>query len=410
MAAGTGVLRRRARAGGGESLRVALELPSIPLTVARDVRSRSTDLSDHIARRIRAEVDGFADMPEARLEGRLRALVGCTVSVFADAVSGAPTCGTELMDRYRALGRAHARASLSLDSMRAAHHIASQETWDALRDAGRKLSSDALLDLTSGLSEFHTLLLEETIAGYREMNTPQAQARLARAELTRSLISGGPERLVHRCAERCGWTLPPRVVVIIATHQSENVQLDATVIVGTFGQQIVAVAPEEIADGVAQSLLGATDGFLATSWAVKISDTHRAVRWARQTLQLIDDGVIDRPTTRTVRCEDHCTVLSLHADPALRRATDEALLEPLADLSPKQRLALGETLCVWLQLRTSARCLADYLHVHPRTVRLRLQRIREIFGERLDDPEHISSLLIALEFSVPRWRKELGTA
>ena len=43
---------------------------------------------------------------------------------------------------------------------------------------------------------------------------------------------------------------------------------------------------------------------------------------------------------------------------------------------------------------------ADRLHVHPQTVRYRMSQIRELFGERLQDPDEVLALLIAL--SAPR--------
>ena len=46
--------------------------------------------------------------------------------------------------------------------------------------------------------------------------------------------------------------------------------------------------------------------------------------------------------------------------------------------------------------------MAAELHVHPQTVRYRLARLRERFGERLDDPEARFELALALRGAVSR--------
>jgi DNA-binding PucR family transcriptional regulator len=45
--------------------------------------------------------------------------------------------------------------------------------------------------------------------------------------------------------------------------------------------------------------------------------------------------------------------------------------------------------------------VAAALHVHPQTVRYRLKRLRELFGERLDDPRVRFELALALRARDP---------
>ena len=40
--------------------------------------------------------------------------------------------------------------------------------------------------------------------------------------------------------------------------------------------------------------------------------------------------------------------------------------------------------------------MAGLLHVHPQTVRYRVGQLRELYGERLDDPESVLELTLAL--------------
>ena len=40
--------------------------------------------------------------------------------------------------------------------------------------------------------------------------------------------------------------------------------------------------------------------------------------------------------------------------------------------------------------------MAGALHVHPQTVRYRMGQVRELFGDRLNDPEVVLALTVAL--------------
>jgi len=67
------------------------------------------------------------------------------------------------------------------------------------------------------------------------------------------------------------------------------------------------------------------------------------------------------------------------------------VLEPLAG---NERLM--ETLRSWL-LHTGRRdAIAADLFVHPQTVRYRMGQIREVYGDRLNDPREVLKLVVAL--------------
>jgi DNA-binding PucR family transcriptional regulator len=57
---------------------------------------------------------------------------------------------------------------------------------------------------------------------------------------------------------------------------------------------------------------------------------------------------------------------------------------------------LAETLRSWLRHQGRREDVAAELFIHPQTVRYRMTRLRELYGDRLRDPEWVSSLLIAL--------------
>ena len=74
----------------------------------------------------------------------------------------------------------------------------------------------------------------------------------------------------------------------------------------------------------------------------------------------------------------------------------ERALAPLAGLRPAARARLSATLRAWLDHPGQVQPVAERLHVHPQTVRYRVAQLRELFGERLDDPDARFELALAL--------------
>ena len=105
-------------------------------------------------------------------------------------------------------------------------------------------------------------------------------------------------------------------------------------------------------------------------------------------------GAAARRGRRRWSCaEDHLTTLLLEHDPSLIAELAERRLAPLADATPAQRERLLETLGAWLLHHGSVPDVARAIHVHPQTVRYRLNQLRELFGD-LDDPDARFELLL----------------
>jgi DNA-binding PucR family transcriptional regulator len=68
----------------------------------------------------------------------------------------------------------------------------------------------------------------------------------------------------------------------------------------------------------------------------------------------------------------------------------------LAELRPATAGRLRETLRAWLLHHGRREEVASELFVHPQTVRYRMQQLRGLYGDRLDDPAWVLRLTIAL--------------
>ena len=110
---------------------------------------------------------------------------------------------------------------------------------------------------------------------------------------------------------------------------------------------------------------------------------------------------------RAVRChalavpglvdsQEHLAGLLLGADPQARGDLRERVLAPLADVRPSTAQKLTETLRAWLLHHGRREAIAEQLFIHPQTVRYRVAQLREVYGDRLDDPAFVLDATLAL--------------
>ena len=94
--------------------------------------------------------------------------------------------------------------------------------------------------------------------------------------------------------------------------------------------------------------------------------------------------------------EDHLVDVVLGADLDALADLRTRVLEPLGELRPATAQRLGETLRSWLLHQGRRDDVAADLHVHAQTVRYRMGQLRDLYGDRLDDPQVVLELLLAL--------------
>jgi DNA-binding PucR family transcriptional regulator len=97
-----------------------------------------------------------------------------------------------------------------------------------------------------------------------------------------------------------------------------------------------------------------------------------------------------------VAARDRAGELLLRSDAVLASELAADRLAPLQGLSFGSRARLTETLQVWLAEQGRLGQVARRLEIHPQTARYRLGRLRELFGDALDDPESRFWLELAL--------------
>jgi DNA-binding PucR family transcriptional regulator len=132
----------------------------------------------------------------------------------------------------------------------------------------------------------------------------------------------------------------------------------------------------------------------ARPWIHARASYHRALR-AREVVST--DKV-----EAAIDTDDHLVELVLGAD---RDAADDLrarVLAPLSQLPPNTADRLTETLRSWVLHQGRRDAVAADLFIHAQTVRYRMAQLRELYGDRLSDPQTVLALTVALGPGAPR--------
>jgi DNA-binding PucR family transcriptional regulator len=126
----------------------------------------------------------------------------------------------------------------------------------------------------------------------------------------------------------------------------------------------------------------------ARPWLEVRSSLELAVRASRLAEPQAEGDVVDT--------EDHLVALVVTADAQALADLRAKVLSPLAGERDPVAAKLVHTLRSWLLHQGRREKVAAELFVHPQTVRYRMARLRELYGDRLHDPDWLLWLTIAL--------------
>jgi PucR C-terminal helix-turn-helix domain len=414
-----GLRASRARADIGEWIcsLVTMETSSRPYQVvppesAAVLRPALPGLADEMIAAIAREVPDYARAMEGEFGQVLRLGVEVALNRFVDLLADPDPDAAESGRTYVDLGRGEFHAGRSLDALLAAYRVGARLAWRRFVEAGVAggLSPDAIYALGEAIFAYIDELSAESAEGYAEEQTAAAgESERRRRRLVRLLAQEPPagQEALRTAATAAGWT-PPRggVAALVPATAGEEGQLDSiaarlarrlgegAIGAEAFGAAIVFV-PDPDAPGRRRRLEAATAGRAAAlgptvEWPHASSSARRAIA----TQRLAAAGKL--PGGGLIVAEDHLAALLLAADPHVAADLAAARLAPLADLPDGPRARLTETLAAWLDRPGQVQAVAAALEVHPQTVRYRVRQLRDLFGERLEDPDARFELALAL--------------
>jgi len=357
---------------------------------------------------IRAEVPSFGRPLEGEFGQIVRGGVEQALLQF-EQMARNPGTGREMgRSVYVELGRGEVREGRPLDALLAAYRVGAKVAWRRLAEAGAAagLSTETLILLAESIFAYIDELSAESAEGYAQEQAERAgEADRRRAVLIDLLLqqpAATPEDLAF-AAQRARWEVPRELAVVTWHAVRGGRRLVAALPAGSVATLVdghmVAVVPDPVGPGRRDQLAEALRGVAAGVGSVlPVAEAARSRQRAAGALALAEARAATAAGGRggtggrsresgPLFADEHRVALLLHGDPPLVGEIAEDVLAPLAVESPVSRERLTETLSAWLRHDRNATAAANALHVHAQTVRYRLTRLRELFGDDLDDPD-----------------------
>jgi len=393
----------------------------VPPEAASVLRPALPGLADEMIVAIAREVPDYARAMEGEFGQVVRLGVEVALNRFVDLLADAEPDAAERRGTYVDLGRGEFRAGRSLDALLAAYRVGARLAWRRFVEAGVAggLAPDAIYALGEAIFAYIDELSAESADGYAEEQTAAAgESERRRRRLVRLLAQDPPagQEALRTAAAAAAWTLPRGglAALVPATADADasgEAHLDSiagrlarrlgegAIGAEAFGAAIVFV-PDPDAPGRRRRLDAAIDDRpAALGPTVEWQDGARSARRAIAAHRLAAAGKLAAGSTAPaglIVADDHLADLLLAADPLAAADLKAARLAPLADLPDGPRARLTETLAAWLDRPGQVQAVAAALGVHPQTVRYRVRQLRDLFGERLEDPDERFELALAL--------------
>jgi hypothetical protein len=386
---------------------------AIPPETAEVLAPVLSGLADETIAAIAAEVPDYARAMEGDFGAAVRRGVEIAFQRFLRLVVDPEADVRSARATYVNLGRGEYHAGRSLDALLAAYRVGARLAWRRFVETGRDagLAPEVLYDLGEAIFAYIDEISAESADGYaREQSAAAGEAQRRRRRLVLALAEDPPasEEAIRTVAAAAGWQLPRRLAALVVPGEEgapeDRLDADAAALARRVGSDAVGAevdgrlcvfVPDPGAPGrrrAFESVLGSTRAALgpAMPWPRASASVRRAV----SALALPLDGL--------VVADEHLATLLLGADPVLGAELAAARLAPLDTLAERQRERMESTLRAWLDRPGQVQAVAAALGVHPQTVRYRMARLRELFGERLEDPEARFELGLALRVAPMR--------
>ena len=364
---------------------------------------------------VMAEVPGYRVGLRGPMGESIEAAVQMAIGGFLKLARGSrdvdpSTPRRTTLEGAYALGRGEARAGRSMDALLAAYRVGARVSWRGLaRNAAEAgLPASAMAEFAELLFAYIDELSAASVAGYNdELNTSGRVRERYRERLGQRLLAGAAQEVLAAAAERAEWTPPGSLTAVLVpadqVHGVLGLVSPDTLLVTedlpgsdswVVEQPFALLLVPDVAGGGRRHLLRVLDRRQAVvgpprNWVDVRASYDRAVRTVALVASVPE-------TADPVDTEDHLVDLVVGADPEALADLRARVLAPLAELGEATRERLAETLLCWLLHQGRRDEVAAALHVHAQTVRYRMQQVRELYGDRLNDERVVRELVVAL--------------
>jgi hypothetical protein len=303
---------------------------------------------------------------------------------------------------YEGLGRGEVREGRPMDALFAAYRSGARTTLRSLSrvamDAGFEAS--VLIGLAESVFAYIEELSAASAEGYAMEQSERAGERDRLLDALADMLVRGHvvEDAVRTAAAAAGWPVPDRVVVVtLAADRRVGLRsrLGERALLTSRPGDVVAVVPEPSSPTGRRELERALTGRGAVigpgrPWYAAPESLRLAVL-TRDLLQREEPA-----DAGPLWVSEHLMELVLHSERSVVADLAAQCLAPLDELKPGQRERLAGTLLCWLEHHGQRAAMAAELNIHEQTVGYRVNQLREVFGDRLNDPRSRFQLELVL--------------
>ncbi|WP_374456816.1 helix-turn-helix domain-containing protein [Nocardioides sp.] len=371
--------------------------------VAEALRSRLAEVADRVVLTIIDEVPSYAGAFSGRMGEVIRNAVQLALGGFltlATRREGNAPKAPAIEGAYQ-LGRGEARSGRTVEALLAAYRVGARTSWRDMADAAVEagIGADQLSRFAGLVFAYIDELSAASVAGHTDELESSGRVRQRNLErLARALLTGAPADAVNAAAERADWEPPGALTAVVLPESQVSHALTALDprtlqptddVPGLPEGHASLLVPSTGSATARRTLLRAlrgTDAVVGPSaaWLEASASYRRALRCAALGLE----GLVDS--------DEHLAALVLAADAEARADLRARVLAPLADLRPSTAEKLTDTLRSWLLHHGRRDAVAEELFVHAQTVRYRVGQLREVYGDRLEDPAFVLDATLAL--------------
>ncbi|QNS06489.1 helix-turn-helix domain-containing protein [Streptomyces xanthii] len=378
-------------------------LGPLPREFAAIMRPEIPGLIKEIRVEVTRAYPEYAQLLNGPSGAAIRQGVEHALSAFVDRVADPAASSIARDELLRKFGRVEAYEGRDLETLQSAYRLGARVALRRAKTIGRRfdLSPTLLLTFADALFAYIDELGALSREGYLEVQAKSGSAlETLRRRLLHLLLAGTPltHATINELCDQASWPLPEQATLIaLRTPAPDAIQadLDIDVLADLGAPQPHLLVPGPLTPERRAMLESATYGTpIAIGLPLPTAQAADSLRWARRTLQLVDDDIVaDAPVLDTA---DHLVTLWLLSDPALVTEIATRELAPLDKSSGTRRARLVETLHAWLTTRGTAEQVGDTLGVHAQTVRYRLRNLEAHFNGQLDDPDRRFAMEAAL--------------
>ena len=373
---------------------------ALPPVLADAIEPELPEATEEILATIALEVPEYARPLEGAFGVAIRTGVSEALRQFVELIRD-PAAGRDSgRDVYVGLGRAEFREGRTLDSLQSAYRVGARVAWRRVSAVARraKVDPEQLGLLAEAIFAYIDELSADSVEGYAQAQREQEGERQRRrrellALLLRDPPAADPE--VRSAAQAAGWRLA-RSAAPLAVAEGDLARvgrrLSADALVATVGG--VGCALVSGATRGAELERATRDVAAALGPTVPRAELGEAWSIASAALRAVEAGAIE--SDGLLVADEHLPEVLLFESGGLAERLAQRRLAQLDDLTPAGRARMEETALAFVQHGGNAAAMARALHLHPQTIRYRLNRLRELFGDELNDPDARFELELAL--------------